>query len=505
MTTQQQRSTHRAQPRPNVGLWGGVVFLLAAFALRVWQLGAPSLWADEVMTEYRAQAPFWEATRNILKTIDQVPLYFWLLRLLPTGNEFLLRFPSVLAGMLGIALAMGVARRLYRSSKLALLVGGWLAFNPFHIWLSRTARAYTLIFVWAVLLSYLFLTLWRGKSRRRYWLAFTLASLGAYLTHYSLFALPFVQALMVGWALRRRWDFARRWALAQALAIVPVLVWLALMLLNYSPREPQWGKPPTLHDLALTLWNLAVGYPDGWRWYVLPGLLVAVVGSALALRTPKARARNAYWLLLMLPLLLVFLVSNTPVNMYMDRYFMVVLPSLAFVIAAGWADAPRAAWRVALVAVVFSGVSNVVDTLQHDRHQREDWRGAAQYVAASYRPDDYFVVDRAVTMTAFRRYFADERASAHVLQLSETELPPPPPEAVGQRFWVLYRAPEENVHQLLSLPRFDPFRAQDSVISQWLLPRLSYVVDYRAFDGVTVLLLDLSHPPTLTHEDWARE
>ncbi len=480
--------------------------LLAAFALRVWQIGAPSLWADEVMTEYRAQAPFWEATTNILKTIDQVPLYFWLLRLFPTGNEFLLRFPSVLAGVLGIALAMGVARRLYRRDKLALFVGGWLAFNPFHIWLSRTARAYTLIFVWAVLLSYLFLTLWRGERHRRYWVAFTLASLLAYLTHYSLLALPFVQALMVGWALRRHWDFARRWALAQAVAVVPMLIWLGLMLLHYTPREPQWGTPPAFRDLALTLWNLTAGYPSGgWRWYVLPALLVAVGGVSLALRTAQSRAQNGYWLLLLLPLLLVFAVSQTPVNMYIDRYFMVVLPALAFLIAVGWAEAPRRVWRVALVAVMLSGTGNMADALLHKQHQREDWRGAARYVAASYQPDDYFVVDRAVTMIAFRRYFTDRHAAKHVLQLTETDTPPPRPEEVARRFWVLYRTPDENVHQLLSLPRFDPFRPQNTAISQWLLPRLGYVEDYRTFDGLTVLLLDFSRPPMFTHGDMPRE
>ena len=505
VTEQPSRQARRTTSRPGYFLWATLALLLAAFALRVWQVGAPSLWADEVMTEYRAQAPFWDATQNILKTIDQVPLYFWLLRLFPTGNEFLLRFPSVLAGVLGVALAMGVARRLYASDTLALIVGGWLTFNPFHIWLSRTARAYTLIFVWAVLLSYLFLTLWRGENRRRYWVAFTLASLTAYLTHYSLLALPFVQTLMVGWALRRRWDFARRWVLAQAIAVVPMLVWLGLMLANYTPREPQWGEPPRLRDLALTLWNLTAGYPGGWRWYVLPGLLVAVGGAVLALRTPKLRARNVYWLLLMLPLLLVFAVSNTPVNMYIDRYFMVVLPALAFVIASGWANAPRAAWRLALVAVMVGGVGNVADALSHEQHQREDWRGAAQYVAAAYQPDDYFVVDRAVTMTAFRRYFADERASTHVLQLTETEAPPPPAEEVGERFWVLYRTPDENIHQLLSLPEFDPFRPQHTAISQWLLPRLNYVVDYRAFDGVTVLLVNFSQPPSLTQGTSLRE
>ncbi len=475
------------------------MLLLAAFALRVWQVGAPSLWADEVMTEYRAQAPFEDATYNILKTIDQVPLYFWLLRLFPTGNELLLRFPSVLAGVLGVALAMGVARRLYHSDKLAFIVGGWLTFNPFHIWLSRTARAYTLIFVWAVLLSYLFLRLWYGEKRRRWWFVFTFASMAAYLTHYSLLAVPFAQTLMVLWTLRRRWGFARRWASAQALAVLPMLVWLGLMLLNYTPREPQWGEPPHLRDLALTLWNLTAGYPGEWRWYVLPGLAVALGGGVLALRTPQRRAQNSYWLLLLLPLLLVFAVSNTPVNMYIDRYFMVLLPALAFMIASGWAHAPRRAWRLALMAVMLGGTLNVTDALAHRQHQREDWRGAAQYVAKSYQPDDYFVVDRAVTMTAFRRYFVSEHASPRVLQLTETDTPPLHPEEIAERFWVLYRTPDENIHQLLSLPRFDPFQPQNTAISRWLLPRLDYVVDYQAFDGVTVLLVNFSHAPVFTH------
>ena len=49
--------------------------------------------------------------------------------------------------------------QLYQDREMALWAGALMAVNPFHVWLSRTARPYTMIFLLALLASYFFLML----------------------------------------------------------------------------------------------------------------------------------------------------------------------------------------------------------------------------------------------------------------------------------------------------------------------------------------------------------
>ncbi|NDJ77520.1 MAG: hypothetical protein GYB65_14805 [Chloroflexi bacterium] len=485
-----QPDTNRAlSARPTYFIWLALCILLSSFALRIWDLGGPSLWSDEIMTEFRAQAPLPDAMENTLKTIDQVPFYFMTLRLVPTENEFLLRLPSVMFGVAGIGLVMFVAIRLYNSYSLALWAGAWLAFNPFHIGLSRTARAYTLIFLMSVLVSYYFFVLWNGRQTRRAWILFTASSLLAYLTHYSLFALPFAQLVILGLNYRHKAPLIRRWFVAQVVAALPVLLWAGLMLLNFTSREPQWGDPPQVEDLAISLWSLTAGYNGMFQWYVIPGLIVAIGGLVLFFRAQQGRAIDLYWAVLLTPMMMLFALSAwSPVNAYIDRYFTALLPALVFLIARGWSVVPRRALQAAMLSVVLTGSATMFVSFTQKDYQREDWRSAATYVAGRYHPDDYFVVDRAVTITSFERYFSYDH-TLNVVQLSETDTIIPDVYPSG-RYWVIYRNPDENIHQPTTLPAFNPFEPNPSVTSEWLLKRVEYVVEYRAFDGVTVLLVE---------------
>jgi len=502
-------AAERSRPSITGFLTLAVCILLIGFGLRVWELEQPSLWADEIMTEYRVEAPLGDALENTLHTIDQTPLFFVALRLFPHGSEFLLRLPVALVGVVGLALVMVVARRLYHNNTLALWAGAWLAVNPYHVWLSRTARHYSLIFVFSLLIAYTFLLLWNGHTTRRNWAAFTISSLLGYITHYSLLALPFSQVVLLALTWRKRRDsaqaivsarhFERRWVIAQVIAAAPMAVWFILMALTASSREPQWGERPWMGDLVLTLRNMTTGIDGPLAWYAVPGLVV-VAGAALLLawawrRLPGTiRPITLYWLIqALLPMLLVFVLSVIALNAYIDRYFMALLPAMTLLIAYAWVVLARPLTRwatpLALVAVLLTGLVTVGRSLHNNTLQREDWRGVAAYIGQRYQPNDIFVVDRAVTMTAFRRYFT-EHESPRVIQLSETDEPTPPDE-IGARYWVIYRAPDEDIHRVGTLPSFDPLIAQSSVTADWLLAHTQYIVDTKVFDGVTILLLNL--------------
>ncbi len=140
-------STANRRPRAFGAL--ALLILLAAFAIRVWDLGGASLWLDEIWTEYQTHTSLDASLKIILETGNQTPLYFTAIHYFPNDTDFLLRWPSALLGVIGVALMLRVVARVYGDYQMALLAGAMLAFNPYHIWLSRMAKPYALMFILA--------------------------------------------------------------------------------------------------------------------------------------------------------------------------------------------------------------------------------------------------------------------------------------------------------------------------------------------------------------------
>jgi len=212
--------------RPRYFWWIALAVFLGGLGLRLWKLGSASLWFDEAVTDFGLRRPSDRFYVLILESGTELPLYFTMLRPLPTQIETLLRLPSVFFGIIGIILIIFIVIKLYRQFDLALLAGALLAFSPFHIWLSRTARPYTLLFVLSLLVSYFFLQLFQRKESRANWTGFIFASMGAYLTHYFALGLPLAEYVLFAFIMRGRKKFFRRWTLAQFIAVAPVLLWI---------------------------------------------------------------------------------------------------------------------------------------------------------------------------------------------------------------------------------------------------------------------------------------
>lgn len=494
----------RATVRPRAFFSGVLVILVVGLVLRVWNLGAASLWTDEAMTAIRAQASFEESLASLLATGNQSPLYFWSLRLVPNTTETLLRLPSALLGLAGVALMMFLIVQLYQDRELALWIGALLAVNPYHVWLSRTARPYSLMFVLAVLSTYFFLMLLRGNRSRTMWIGFTLTSIVAYSTHFTAVALPAVQYVLFAFVLRERHAMFRRWIASQAVAAVPALVWTYIMLNQPLKVASEWIPDPELRDIPLSLWNMVLGYDGVFRWHMVPGLMVVTLGVVFgigqALRERGTQRNNFYWvLLIVIPLVPVYIMSRFFVSIYVDRYFMVLLPALLVLMAVGLMRYSPQVWRGAMVVVILTGAYTVLFSFYDGSYQRTDWRSAAAYVAEGYRPGDAIVLERDNTEQAFSRYFEAEAQIAsrdlqsHVMLMTDT----PDPDTLDQsavRLWVVYRNPNEDVHRMGLMPEFDPFDSSLTPMGEWLSERQEQVIEQRSYNGVRILLIDTRQP-----------
>jgi uncharacterized membrane protein len=503
----QTRFGRAATVGPRYFMLGVVLIMTVALVLRTWNLGGASLWTDEALTAFRAQAPLQESLASIMATGNQTPVYFWSLRLFPNSTDALLRLPSALLGLLGIALTIFMVVQLYHDRELALWAGALLAVNPFHVWLSRTARPYTMIFVLALLASYFFLMLLNGHRSRAMWIGFAVTSTVAYVTHFTTVALLGAEFMIFVFVVRQQPKLMRRWVAAQAVAGIPVMAWVYYALRNPVGVASEWIPKPALRDVPLTLWNMALGYDGVFKWYMVPGLMIVtlglVFGMGYAFADRKANRVNFYWFwLIVVPLVPVFLMSKF-VSIYVDRYFTVFLPALIMLVIWGWTRYSRQIWRPALMVIIVTSLYTVLFAFHDGSFRRDDWRYAALDVAQGYEPGDTIVLERDNTREAFMRYYygAEENLSPApvnaptppVVLLADTPNMTPV-ERSSARLWVVYRNPNEDVHRMGEMPDFDPFDPTLSDMGKWLSTRRDQVIEQRVYNGVRVLLLDPEQP-----------
>jgi len=162
------------QFRGRGALW---LILLAGLALRLFRLGADSLWYDETVSAALAGSALPELIRHTAGDIHP-PLYYILLRgwliLMgyPTGHadaagiglEVAAGFFSLFFGVLLICLIYALARRL-AGPRAALIAAALAAFSPYHIWYSQEVRMYTLGAVFGVVVTAALVQIANRKSQ----------------------------------------------------------------------------------------------------------------------------------------------------------------------------------------------------------------------------------------------------------------------------------------------------------------------------------------------------
>jgi uncharacterized membrane protein len=130
--------------------------LLAGTAMRLFRLGADSLWYDETVSVFLAGSPTPELIRHTAGDIHP-PGYYLLLRgwlillgypighadLTGHGLEFAAGFFSLAFGVILIALVYALARRA-TDHRIALIAAALVAFSPYNVWYSQEVRMYTL-------------------------------------------------------------------------------------------------------------------------------------------------------------------------------------------------------------------------------------------------------------------------------------------------------------------------------------------------------------------------
>jgi hypothetical protein len=376
--------------------------LFAAFALRLWNLGAQSLWHDEGWSLYPAYTLLGHMGIRGMD-VNAPPLFnisigLWLRA---AGDEvWTVRFWSLLTGVIGVALGIGLARRWF-GAWAGALAGIFLGFSPILWVFSQEIRAYIPMPIYTVLLIGLAAQILSPRHMhvpRSAWLwlfGVTLAALWSHNLSVPLVAWLNV-TVTVGLVLRRAWRRLRAWLLMQSALFILYLPWL----ITQRPTGTPLNTPPSL-TLDL-LWQIWQAYFTGIKALLDADALlmalcalfgvVTVIGIARALwlwRTTQAWTLLSAVLLLPIFQLLIILAARIDFH---PRYFLLSAPPTLILLAAGLALPPQGmpmlSARFAAASLAVAIMARVA-WLTHSApiYQHDDFRGMARYYATRSERD----------------------------------------------------------------------------------------------------------------------
>lgn len=426
------------------------IILLLAFALRLHTLTHQDIWWDEARNIDVALRPFGHIATAPELDIHP-PVYFWLLhvwgRMAGLGVEavgavspavlaFLMRFVSVGAGMLSVALIALLARSCAarQTQNSASLCAAIIAsLSPFWLAESQEARMYTVGFALLGAAGVAILDCGLriedssiyGAIRQRK--SFILLSALAFLVHYNAL---FILVAWYGWwgvyALMQQ-DRWRRISIIIGCGLATLL--LVLPVAPIALRQiPTYANPnlviPTLADYLTTNWQsylggyawtteLLSGWATVWLWAMLAVLVIGmtlyfgywILDFGLSARpsdwqNPKSKIANLESLFLLTWLcggLLLYYIAVLDRGTFNPRYASFITPALYALLGLALAQFGRICRPLTvlgLVLVLVGLIPAVRADLYDGRFDREHVSDVVDWLRIHTRPDDVIFVDQ---------------------------------------------------------------------------------------------------------------
>ncbi len=372
--------------------------IMMAFVLRIWRLDVVPLRGDEAFTAVHwTNPPFSERWLFFLEYEPNPAsmVVYWAWSLGAGISEFGLRYFSVLANTLGVAIMIALARRLFARWDVALWAGVLWAIHPFLIWHAQDARQYGLYVKLAVLNIYLLHRALHDK-KPRWWLYIISQTFTLYLYYFELF-MVMVQALYVLVMHRKQFGrFLRVWMMIGVMLIpLAIQTYIVLFGRDYAgtATTADFGALFT-QFIPTLLWGIRA--MELWLGVMAFIALIIIIWSM----RPDRLLLGAW---LVIPLAVLFILSHFTA-VFLPRYVIAVTPALILVIAQSVSVASKSKHRFAkydrfTLVIVVCGVC-LTQTYAYfyiDPPKSFDWRGLMALVEARSSAADVIINDTSDT------------------------------------------------------------------------------------------------------------
>ena len=397
------------------------IALLAALP-RLWNLGASSLWLDEILQTRMASGTLWELLEALRNDRVHPPLDGWI-----TWFALQMNVPDM--GRRLIPVAFGIVTAVVLARWVSEHFGrpaGWTtgvlaSCSPIHVQYSQELRPYSLALLLMCLTLWLFDRELR-HGRGRFWAAWMVPATAA------LYSLYFAVVLFVPLLVLAQWAGSARFRrfVGQCAGIAAAFSPWALAVLTATHRAVEAGASTWTLDRAfqrwhhLTLGGLPGDAPSPMAWWPLGLLAVALLA---------ARGRIATWALFSGALVGTVGIEGLLAaadHWSSPRYSLVAWPFITALIGIGaaelgaWVGRGRRTVTVGLSALAV-GIccAGQVEPLQryYDRG-RPNWGWTAENLAAWTQPGG-----RIVAMNPWTKICLDHHLGPHGLEVIEVSLP----------------------------------------------------------------------------------
>ena len=367
-------STRDSAARVLVGL------ILLAAVVRFGTLGAKSFWGDELSTVDLVHRSLGHMLTGIGNLESTPPLYYvisWLWVQVFPGTEVGMRALPALFGVALVPVTYWIGREL-ADARAGAIAAALVACNPFLVWYSQEARAYSLlVLLSAVSLLFAFRAIKRPSARL--YGGWAVASALALATHYFAVFLVVPEAVVLLRSAPRR----RVVAAAVACVIAAGAFLLPLALQQQSMGHASWiSHAPIVGRSAITPLDFLVGFDLTSAALPVAGIVVAAALVGL-MRLAASRLSGGPGPRLVATML--FATFLMPLGLallgldYLDpRNLIVALVPGLVLLSMGFAT-PGKPWlgSAAAVGLCLASLAVVVLTAWEPKYHSEDWRAAA--------------------------------------------------------------------------------------------------------------------------------
>jgi hypothetical protein len=396
----------------------GLLTILGGFALRLYRLGAQSLWYDETVSLLLAHKSIPALTAHTARDIHP-PLYYYLLHFwikAAGDSEFSVAFLSLWFGVLLLALVYRFSRRLF-GENVALMACLLAAFSPYHLWYSQEVRMYTFGACLGLLAAEFLLRSLAEPARLKPWIAYSVAAAASLYTLYYLAFLLVTLALFSLWAGLKRWGkgYILPWAGAQALALALYSPWLGIAFRQATePPVPPWRTFTPLAQVLTISWSaLSFGHS------VEPGKIWPLLALTLALYIigvwPRNREnsyslsageRSAFLVLYTFGPLAIIQGLSYLTPLYHPRYLFPYSPPFYIALANGLAKLKRkGALALSLLLIGVASGWSIYRFHFDPKFASDDHRGAVKFLEERLREGDAVLINAGYAYPVLSYYY----------------------------------------------------------------------------------------------------
>jgi mannosyltransferase len=383
------------------------MLLISGFIIRLYQLGAESIWLDEGHSILTSKL---DLLSIILRQDDVPPLYFAFLHgwiKIFGDSEFAVRFPSLIFGVFSIWFVFKIGSLLFDENK-GLLAALLLTVSRFAVDYSQEVRMYSLTALLTLISMYYLIKLNKEGGKRTASIVYVLSSVLLIYSHiFGLFIIFAQNTYIITLHLFSKKETAislKHWISMQAILFFLFLPWVPTFIARVlDDARGSYLDVPTKRIIYTTI-EIYTGEYILWISLLLAFLSMATIQLIkganndeplfqlieklkfeVRLLNPKSHFLLLLWLCI--PVFLPFFLSKVLTPFYEIRYTIVAAPAFYLLVASGIGNIRRISIRSAVVVLVIAfNMLNLYDYYHDVTH--EQWRTVAGYIDNHARDDD---------------------------------------------------------------------------------------------------------------------